>query len=80
MMTRDPPARGATRPGSTATSGCPSCGSTEIIEITLALLDGRVSFRHCNRCEWREWERDRRGIRIDEVLKQVPPAPRGRKR
>lgn len=35
---------------------CPSCGSTEVIEIQITLhSDEHVSFHSCHACEYRWW-------------------------
>jgi hypothetical protein len=61
-------------------STCPLCRSKELLSVSLRLSDGEVSFTHCNRCEWREWERRGRRMPLGAVLERVPPRERARKR
>jgi hypothetical protein len=58
---------------------CPLCQSTELLVVSLRLLDGDVSFTHCNRCEWRTWERAGRQMPLGAVLRKVPPRRRTRR-
>ncbi|HEX9890661.1 MAG TPA: hypothetical protein VGB28_01190 [Actinomycetota bacterium] len=52
-------------------SRCPSCGSDDVVAISMSVEDAAVLFRACHRCEHRWWERDGHRVSLDAVLDLV---------
>lgn len=58
---------------------CPTCGSRNVIEITLTMETGEpVSFYSCHACDKRWWHKDGEPIELSNVLELAKREPRRR--
>ncbi len=51
-----------------ATSSCPSCGSQELLRLSMTVAGSPVVFAACNTCEWRAWEREGENLPLTSLL------------
>jgi formate dehydrogenase maturation protein FdhE len=51
---------------------CPSCGSDQVMSISMSLDEDVVRFRSCHACESKWWERDGSAISLKSILTLVP--------
>jgi hypothetical protein len=51
---------------------CPSCGSDQVMSISMSLDEDAVRFRSCHACESKWWERDGSAISLKSILTLVP--------
>jgi transposase-like protein len=51
---------------------CPSCGSDQVMSISMSLDEDAVRFRSCHACESKWWERDGSAISLQSILTLVP--------
>jgi hypothetical protein len=47
---------------------CPSCGSQEILRVTMTLAGAPTHFTSCPSCEWKGWEREGQDVALGSVL------------
>jgi transcription elongation factor Elf1 len=50
---------------------CPTCGSEEILILSMIVAESDLRFTCCVACENRWWEREGRSIPLDSVLEIV---------
>lgn len=51
---------------------CPSCGSLDLVNISMSFEGSGIQFRACHACEERWWEKDGLRIPLKVVLDLVP--------
>jgi formate dehydrogenase maturation protein FdhE len=51
---------------------CPSCGSSDLVNISMSFEGSGIQFRACHACEERWWEKDGLRIPLKVVLDLVP--------
>ncbi|HEV2905799.1 MAG TPA: hypothetical protein VGZ50_00565 [Actinomycetota bacterium] len=51
---------------------CPSCGSLDLVDISMSFEGSGIHFRACHACEERWWEKDGLRIPLKVVLDLVP--------
>jgi hypothetical protein len=51
---------------------CPTCGSSDLVKISLTLEGSWIEFRACHACEERWWEKDGLRVPLKAVLDLVP--------
>ena len=51
---------------------CPSCGSLDLVDISMSFEGSGIRFRACHACEERWWEKDGLRIPLKVVLDLVP--------
>jgi hypothetical protein len=50
---------------------CPSCGSTELLELAMTVSETPLSFAACNSCEWKGWERHGEALPLRSLLSLI---------
>lgn len=51
---------------------CPTCGSLDLVQISMTFEGSGIHFRACHACEERWWEKDGSRIPLRVVLDLVP--------
>lgn len=51
---------------------CPTCGSSDLVNISMTFEGSGILFRACHACEGRWWEKDGLRIPLKTVLDLVP--------
>jgi formate dehydrogenase maturation protein FdhE len=51
---------------------CPTCGSSDLVNISMTFEGSGIQFRACHACEERWWEKDGLRIPLRVVLDLVP--------
>jgi transposase-like protein len=51
---------------------CPTCGSLDLVQISMTFEGSGIDFRACHSCEERWWEKDGLRIPLRTVLDLVP--------
>lgn len=51
---------------------CPSCGSDDLVTISMTMVESDILFRACHGCENRWWERDGYTVSLDTVVDLIP--------
>jgi formate dehydrogenase maturation protein FdhE len=51
---------------------CPTCGSLDLVQISMTFEGSGIHFRACHACEERWWEKDGLRIPLRVVLDLVP--------
>jgi formate dehydrogenase maturation protein FdhE len=52
----------------TTKAPCATCGSDEVLSLSMLVGDSELRFTCCVTCETRVWEREGRAIPLDSVL------------
>ena len=51
---------------------CPTCGSLDLVQISMSFEGSGIEFRACSSCEERWWEREGLRVPLRVVLDLVP--------
>jgi len=51
---------------------CSSCGSPDLLSVSITMVDGPVGFWTCTMCEMTGWERGGSRVSRDAALAHIP--------
>jgi hypothetical protein len=57
---------------SPATTTCSTCGSSDLLAVSISMDDGGIQFWTCTMCQATGWERDGAQIARDAALAHIP--------
>jgi formate dehydrogenase maturation protein FdhE len=51
-----------------ASTRCPACGSRDVLNVAMTVVELPLSFAFCSACEWKGWEQEGHSMSLSSVL------------
>ena len=51
-----------------ASSKCPACGSRDIMNVDMTVVESALAFSFCTTCEWKGWAHGGQSLSLSSIL------------